>query len=83
MPVQAKSPRSWGSEKILSFSELAKQPDLPIKRTHWALRRWAVDGVAVKGCRQRIKLAFFEIAGVRHSSVQAVREFIAALGGNG
>lgn len=75
--------RSWDGEKLLTLVELSREllrnPDAPVKRSHWSLYRWTTEGVAVYGTNRRIKLAHTIMFGARHSSVQAVAELCAKL----
>lgn len=77
--------RSWAGEKLLPLSELSRElhriPDSPVRRSHWALRRWVIDGSLIHGTKKRVRLACTVLFGARHSSVEAVREFIALLTG--
>lgn len=73
--------RSWDGEELLTLSELAKRQDLPIRRAAWSWRRWAKRGVPIEGTKRRLKLPTILVANIRHSSVEAVRDFIRMLGG--
>jgi len=82
MRATAIATRSWEGETLLTMSQLSRQQEMPIRRASWALRRWATNGVPFHGDPERmIKLPSVIIANVRHSSVEAVREFIDLLGG--
>jgi hypothetical protein len=52
-----------------------------VERSYWTLRKWAIEGLEVSGRRSKVKLASFMMGDVRHSTVQAVHEFIAQIGG--
>jgi hypothetical protein len=81
MKLKASTARFWGGEKVWSLTQLAKQPDMPVERSYWTLRKWAIEGLEVSGRRSKVKLASFMMGDVRHSTVQAVHEFIAQIGG--
>lgn len=71
--------RSWGNERVFQLSELVKQPDFPIKRSHRTISNWARYGVeTTRG--SFVAFPTISIAGVYHSSIQAAREFVAYLG---
>lgn len=71
--------RSWGNERVFPLSELVRQPDFPIKRSHRTISNWARYGVeTTRG--SFVAFPAISIAGVYHSSIQASREFVAYLG---
>jgi hypothetical protein len=88
MPTNATATprRSWSGEKLLTLRDLSRElcrtSDAPIQRSHWTLRRWIIEGCAVNGSKKRIKLPHTILFGERHSSVEAVREFIYAIAGD-
>lgn len=79
MKANGASRRSWNGERLLSFSDLARQPNLPVVRSHWCYRRWATHGLDVIGRNnkvRKIKLASVSFGVARHTSIEALREFV-------
>jgi len=80
MRVKGIAKRRWGDEQLFSLIDIAKKRDkLPIQRTHWALRRWATDGLLVG--KQRIVLQTMRVAGRMHTSIEAIRDFLSRADG--
>jgi hypothetical protein len=65
--------REWGNESLLTLDELSRKP-LPIKRSYDTWLKWVQNGVAINGAVHHVP--HIEIAGVVHTSVEAVIEFL-------
>jgi hypothetical protein len=77
------SNRSWENERLFTFGDLARQPNLPIQKSHWVFRHWAKNGLELRnrppgrnGRHQKAKLPSVRIGHLRYTSIEALREFV-------
>lgn len=75
--VTKRAQRAWGTEVLLPISHLVKKR-LPVDRGLDTWKRWFYRGVTING--QRHELPQIEVAGVVHSSVEAIADFFNHVG---
>lgn len=71
------SSRKWNGEQLLRIKEVARHPAIPITRSRFTWAKWFRVGIRING--KTHELPKIKIAGVIHSSVEAIVAFFGAI----
>jgi len=69
---------TWAYERLFSIEDIPRQKGLPVERVSRTWRRWVDEGWKRGARRHRLPTTL--VNGVKHTSLEAIREFIAMLG---